>query len=263
MLDNLRRLVGLDKQANSTVATPAAATPRGPRHIGVIMDGNGRWAVRRGLPRTAGHKAGVEALRSAVKACPDLGIEILTAYAFSTENWKRSKDEVDFLMHLLVEYCRREVETLNKNGVRINAIGRIDELPDLQREAIREAMELTRGNSRLILNLAVNYGGQAELVDAVRHLAARVRAGELAPEEINEGVIAQHLYTAGMPDPDLVIRTAGEMRLSNFLLWQASYSELWVTDVPWPDFKREHLEQALSDYRRRERRFGAVLQQSR
>lgn len=227
------------------------------------MDGNGRWATRRGLPRTAGHKAGVEALRNVVKACPDLGIEILTAYAFSTENWKRSKDEVDFLMFLLVDYCRREVHTLNENGVRINAIGRIDELPELQRDEIHRAMELTRKNSRLILNLAVNYGGQAELVDAVRAVAARVRAGELQPAEITEAVISQHLYTAGLPDPDLVIRTAGELRLSNFLLWQASYSELWVTDVPWPDFAREHLEQALRDFGKRERRFGAVIQQSR
>lgn len=259
MLDNLRRLVGLEKEALPL----SNKTQPGPRHVGVIMDGNGRWATRRGLPRTAGHKAGVEALRSVVKACPDLGIEILTAYAFSTENWKRSQDEVDFLMFLLVDYCRREVNTLNENGVRINAIGRIDELPALQRDEIRRAMELTRGNSRLILNLAVNYGGQSELVDAVRAVAVQVQAGALKPEEINEAVISQHLYTAGQPDPDLVIRTAGEMRLSNFLLWQASYSELWITDVTWPDFGREHLEQAVLDFGKRERRFGAVIQQSR
>lgn len=261
MLSNLRRLVGLDKEATPETADKDAAAS--PRHVGVIMDGNGRWATRRGLPRTAGHKAGVEALKEVVKACPDLGIQVLTAYAFSTENWKRSKDEVDFLMYLLVEYCRKEVSTLNDNGVRINAIGRIDDLPSLQREEIYKAMELTRNNSRLILNLAVNYGSQAELVDAFRALARRVQEGELKPDEITEQMIADHLYTAGMPDLDLVIRTAGEMRLSNFLLWQASYSEFWVTDVTWPDFTREHLEQALSDFRRRERRFGAVLQQSR
>ncbi len=227
------------------------------------MDGNGRWAVRRGLPRTAGHQAGVEALRNVVKACPDLGIEILTAYAFSTENWKRSKDEVEFLMYLLVEYCRREVDALRRNGVRINAIGRIDELPDLQREAIHQAVEMTRDNDRLILNLAVNYGAHAEMVDAIRAIARRVQMGEIGPDDIDEAMVNQHLYTAGLPDPDLVIRTAGEMRLSNFLLWQASYSEFWVTDVNWPDFTREHLEQALNDFARRERRFGAVLQQSR
>lgn len=262
MLDNLRRLVGLEKEQ---APPPGAPNPvaAGPRHVGVIMDGNGRWAVRRGLPRTAGHKAGVEALKGVVKACPDLGVQVITAYAFSTENWKRDPAEVDFLMSLLVEYCRREVESLNANGVRITAIGRIDELPSLQRTEIRRAMALTQHNDRLILNLAVNYGGQAELVDAVRALAAQVQAGELSPADIDEASIGQQLYTAGLPDPDLVIRSAGEMRLSNFLLWQASYSEFWVTEALWPDFTRAHLEQAISDFRYRERRFGAVSQQSR
>lgn len=262
MLDNIRRLVGLDQEA-----APAKAggnrPEAGPRHVGVIMDGNGRWAQRRGLPRTAGHKAGVEALRAVVKTCPELGIEVLTAYAFSTENWTRPKDEVDFLMLLLVEYCRREVADLNENGVRINAIGRLDELPALQRDEIYRAMEVTRHNNRLVLNLAVNYGGHAELVDTMRRIAARVAAGEVQPEEIDEALISRHLYTAGLPELDLVIRTAGELRLSNFMLWQASYSELWVTDVAWPDFTREHLEQAVCDFRRRDRRFGTVLQQSR
>ncbi len=223
------------------------------------MDGNGRWAQRRGLPRTAGHRAGVEAVRGVVEAAPEVGLEVLTLYAFSTENWKRPKDEVDALMFLLVEYCRREVESLHKNGVRINAIGRIDELPTLQRDEIWRAVERTRGNNRLVLNLAVNYGGQAELVDAMRTLAGKVQAGELRPEEISAEHIASHLYTGGLPDPDLIIRTAGEMRLSNFLVWQAAYSEIWVTDVAWPDFRRDHLEQALSDFSRRERRFGAVV----
>lgn len=261
MLDNLRRWVGLE-QPKPAPAGPAP-TGEGPRHVAVIMDGNGRWAVRRGLPRTAGHRAGVEALKGIVKACPDLGITVLTAYAFSTENWKRDKAEVDFLMALLVEYCRTEVDNLNANGVRIQAIGRIADLPSLQQEEIARAVALTRGNSRLTLNLAVNYGGRAELVDAVRTISRQVEAGSLSPEEIDESVIGQHLYTAGLPDPDLVIRTAGEMRLSNFLLWQASYSEFWVSDVAWPDFTRAHLEQAIRDYQRRERRFGAVLQQSR
>lgn len=262
MLENLRRLVGLDHEAAPAPAT-GAAPAGGPRHVGVIMDGNGRWAQRRGLPRTAGHKAGVEALRAVVKACPDLGIEVLTAYAFSTENWTRPKDEVDFLMYLIVEYCRREVNTLNENGVRINAIGRIDELPALQRDEIYQAMEKTRHNSRLVLNLAVNYGGHAELVDSMRAIGALVAAGAVRPEDINEEMIRKHLYTAGLPELDLVIRTAGEMRLSNFMLWQASYSEIWVTDVAWPDFGRETLEQAVAEYKRRDRRFGTVMQQSR
>ncbi|MDF2627917.1 MAG: undecaprenyl pyrophosphate synthase [Symbiobacteriaceae bacterium] len=262
MLENLRRLVGLNHEsAPAPAKVPAPAG--GPRHVGVIMDGNGRWAQRRGLPRTAGHKAGVEALRAVVKACPDLGIEVLTAYAFSTENWTRPKDEVDFLMYLIVEYCRREVNTLNENGVRINAIGRIDELPALQRDEIYQAMEKTRHNTRLVLNLAVNYGGHAELVDTMRAIAAEVAAGKVRPEEINEDLIRTHLYTAGLPELDLVIRTAGEMRLSNFMLWQASYSEFWVTDVAWPDVTREVLEQAVLEYKRRDRRFGTVLQQSR
>jgi len=222
------------------------------------MDGNGRWAVQRGLPRTAGHRAGVEALRGVVKAAPELGIEVLTCYAFSTENWKRPKDEVDTLMSLLLEYCRLEAATLHENGVRINAIGRIHELPPAQQQEIERAVNLTRGNDRLILNLAVNYGGQAELVDAFRSLAAEVKAGQLDPAGIDAATVARHLYTAGLPDPDLVIRTAGEMRLSNFLLWQAAYAEIWVTDVYWPDFTREHLEQALREFARRERRFGAV-----
>lgn len=262
MLDNLRRLVGLDKETAPAPA-PAAGTGPGLRHVGIIMDGNGRWAQRRGLPRTAGHRAGVEAVREVVEACSALGIEVLTLYAFSTENWKRPKDEVDALMFLLVEYCRREVENLHRNNVRINAIGRLEDLPTLQRDEIRRAMDRTKENTGLVLNLAVNYGGQTELVDAMRALAAKVAAGELAPDQITGEAIAGHLYTAGLPDPDLVIRTAGEMRLSNFLVWQAAYSEIWVTDVAWPDFRRDHLEQALDDYKRRERRFGAVLQQSR
>lgn len=262
MLTNLRRLVGLEKEPTEPAAQEPAPAGRA-RHVGIIMDGNGRWAVSRGLPRTAGHRAGVEAVRKVVEACPDLGIEILTLYAFSTENWKRPKDEVDALMLLLVEYCRREVETLHRNGVRINAIGRIDALPALQRDEILRAMELTRENRRLTLNMAVNYGGQAELVDAMRAIAVKIQRGELEPDQIDTELVRRHLYTGEQPYPDLVIRTAGEMRLSNFLVWQAAYSEIWICDVPWPDFTRGHLEQGLLDFSNRERRFGAVLQQSR
>lgn len=255
VLDNFRRLVGLGAESSpEPVATPAP-----PRHIGIIMDGNGRWAQRRGLPRMAGHQAGVEAIKSVVQACPDLGILTLTIYAFSTENWKRPKDEVDALMWLLVEYCRKETDELRRNGVRINPIGRIGELPVLQRTEVLKAMELTRENTRLTLNIAINYGAQTEMVDAVRHIVDAVQAGKLKPEEIDASTIESHLYTAGQPAPDLIIRTAGEMRLSNFLLWQAAYSEIWVTPVLWPDFRRENLEQALADYGRRERRFGAVV----
>lgn len=262
MLDNLRRMVGLERAKISTAPPPTAPANRA-RHVGIIMDGNGRWAIQRGLPRTAGHRAGVEAVKQVVEACPDLGIQILTLYAFSTENWKRPKEEVDALMFLLVEYCRREVGNLHRNGVRINAIGRTDDLPVLQRDEIRRAMDLTAGNDRLILNLAVNYGGRSELVDAMRAIAARVQAGELNPDQIDEELIQRHLYTGTQPDPDLVIRTAGEMRLSNFLVWQAAYSEIWISDVHWPDFRRLHLEQALTEFGTRQRRFGAVLQQSR
>jgi undecaprenyl diphosphate synthase len=222
------------------------------------MDGNGRWAIRRGLPRTAGHKAGVEALREVVRAAPALGIEVLTLYAFSTENWKRPQDEVGFIMSLLVEYCRREARGLHENGVRLNAIGRIDGLPELQQAEIARAIDLTRNNTGLLLNLAVNYGGRAELVDAFRALAAKVQSGELRPEEIDEAAISRHLYTGEQPDVDMVIRTAGDMRLSNFLLWQSHYSELYVTDVAWPDFSAAHLEQAVRDFGGRERRFGAA-----
>lgn len=242
--------------AQATVVPQATPTAR---HVGVIMDGNGRWAQRRGLPRPIGHRAGVEALKGIVRAAPDFGVQMLTCYAFSTENWKREPSEVDALMALLVEYCRQETETLKQNGVRVQAIGRLDELPDLQQREIARAVAETASNDRLIMTLAVNYGGQSELVDAVRAIARSVQEGRLAPEAIDASVIQANLYTAGMPDPDLVIRTGGEMRLSNFLLWQAAYSELWVTDLLWPDFRPEHLAKALQEYGSRERRYGGVV----
>lgn len=229
-----------------------------PRHVAIIMDGNGRWALRRGLPRVAGHKAGVEALREVVKACLDWGIEVLTVYAFSTENWKRPHAEVEALMRLLVEYLEREVEELHRQGVQIRAIGRLHELPSEAQRELHRAMEYTAGNKRLILNLALNYGGRAELVDACCALAQDVLRGKLALKDISEEVLSNHLYTSGLPDPDLLIRAAGEMRLSNFLLWQSAYTELWVTSTLWPDFRREDLLAALQDYARRERRFGGL-----
>ncbi len=229
-----------------------------PRHIAVIMDGNGRWATKRGLPRVAGHRAGVEALRGVIKTCSRLGIEVLTLYAFSTENWKRPPQEVDALMKLLVEYLRAEIDELHHNGVRIQAIGRVQELPAFDREEIARAEALTRDNTGLKVNLALNYGGRLEVTDAVRAIAEQVKAGRLMPGDITQELVADHLYTAGSPDPDLIIRTGGESRLSNFLLWQAAYSELWVTPTYWPDFGPKQLYQALSDYAARERRFGGI-----
>jgi len=229
-----------------------------PRHIAIIMDGNGRWASRRGLPRTFGHRAGVESLRQVVELCAELGIQVLTVFAFSTENWKRPQEEVNVLMDLLVEYLHREAQELERNGIRVHAIGRLDELPPPARGAVYEIMERTAKNERMVLNLALNYGGRTELVDAARRLAADVLAGTLRVEDIDESRMAGALYTAGLPDPDLVIRPSGEMRISNFLLWQVAYAELWVTPVLWPDFRRVHLLEAILDYQRRERRFGGL-----
>lgn len=229
-----------------------------PRHLAIIMDGNGRWAQQRGLPRAAGHRAGVEALRDIVKACIEWGITILTVYAFSTENWKRPQEEVEALMNLLVEYLHQELSELYQEGVQIRAIGRLEGLPHKAQEELARARQITAHNNRLILNLALNYGSRAELVDACQKIARQVATGRLQPEAINEEVINGALYTGDLPDPDLLIRPSGEMRLSNFLLWQLAYTELWITDIYWPDFRRENLRQALLAYQRRERRFGGL-----
>lgn len=261
MLENIRRRPGGTGRTGLAPAVeeqPRGALQERPRHVAIIMDGNGRWATDRGLPRVAGHRAGVEALKRVVRACPDLGIAVLTVYAFSTENWKRPKDEVDALMRLILEYCRREVEELGANGVQVRALGRVQDLPSLQRAELQRAIERTRHNSRMVLNLALNYGSHTELVDAFQRIMARVQAGELRAEDVTEDVINAHLYTAGLPEPDLIIRTGGEFRLSNFLLWQAAYAELWVTPVYWPEFGAEHLAAAVADFGQRERRFGAV-----
>lgn len=229
-----------------------------PRHIAIIMDGNGRWANRRLLPRTMGHRAGMSSLKEVVRACSDIGVPVLTVYAFSTENWKRPLPEVDYLMKLLVEYLHRELEELHYNAVRINILGDYNSLPRQCRQEIAEALHTTRLNEGLRFNIALNYGSRAEIIAAVRKLATDMRNGELSPEEINEESFSLCLTTAGMPDPDLLIRTAGEMRISNFLLWQIAYTELWITDCLWPDFSREHLMQAVWDYQQRERRFGGL-----
>ncbi len=225
-----------------------------PRHIAIIMDGNGRWAQRRGLPRLAGHRAGTENIRRIVEGCIEYGVRYLTLYAFSTENWERPEPEVQGLMEILSDVIDRETPELHKAGVQLRHIGKLDGLPEHLHKAVIEAMELTRGNDKLTLQVAFNYGGRSEIVEAVRKI---LRAG-IAPEEVNEEVFASFLYTAGVPDPDLIIRTAGESRLSNFLIWQAAYSEYWFTPVYWPDFGKEQLCEAILEYSRRLRKFGRV-----
>ncbi len=232
-----------------------------PRHVAIIMDGNGRWAKKRGLPRTLGHKAGVEALRDTIRYTDELGIEALTIYAFSTENWKRSAEEVGALMGLLLDYFARELEELNRENVCIRILGDIDGMPDKfakQKKALRDAMEKTRNNTGVHLNIALNYGGRQEITAAAASLAREVQAGTLRPEEITMEKLASRLTTAGLPEVDLIIRTSGELRLSNFLLWQCAYSEFYITDTLWPDFNRECYDQALMSFAGRQRRFGGV-----
>jgi undecaprenyl diphosphate synthase len=225
-----------------------------PRHVAMIMDGNGRWARRRGLPRAAGHRAGTENLRTILRVAADLGIEILTIYAFSTENWKRPRQEVDFLLRLIEHVIDNELAELNRSGVCIRHIGRSEGLSPRVVAKIRNAESMTGHNTRLILNVAFNYGGRADIVDAVRHLVAQ----GVSADAIDEDTIAQHLSTAGLPDPDLVIRTGGDMRLSNFLIWQAAYAEFYSTPIYWPDFGPDELRSALHSYQQRERRFGSI-----
>lgn len=229
-----------------------------PGHIAIIMDGNGRWAQKRGLPRTAGHRAGMEALKKIVEACMEIGVQYLTVYAFSTENWKRPRDEVDALMGLLIEYIDKELTRLNKNGIRVRAIGGLEDLPKDAVKSIKKAEKETGANEKLNLQIALNYGGRKEMVDAVKSIADQVLAGSIPVDSINEEVISRHLYTKGIPDPDLMIRPSGELRLSNFLIWQSAYTEFVVTNVLWPDFTREELIKAIYHYQSRQRRFGGL-----
>jgi undecaprenyl diphosphate synthase len=231
---------------------------RMPRHVAIIMDGNGRWARRRGMPRAYGHRAGVESLRDVVRVSSQIGLPVLTVYAFSTENWKRPQEEINILMDLLVEYLHKEIEELCAKNVKVRAIGKIGELPQKAREAIAVAHEKTENCSGLIFNIALNYGGRTELVEAVREICAKVARNELSPDNINQDVISQHLYTVGQPDPDLLIRPSGDFRVSNFLLWQLAYTEFWLTDLMWPDFRGIHLIRAIVDFQRRSRRFGGL-----
>jgi undecaprenyl diphosphate synthase len=229
-----------------------------PAHIAVIMDGNGRWAKQRRLPRVAGHRQGIKSVREIVETSAQLGVPVLTLYAFSVENWKRPKMEVDTLMHLLSEYVHKEIHTLMENNIKFEAIGRWRELPLEVAKDLEWGMKETHENSGLQFNIALNYGGRTELVDAVRKILTAIIANHQSAEAITEEMISNHLYTAGMPDPDLLIRTSGELRVSNFLLWQIAYAEIWVTEVLWPDFRKQHLYQAIIDYQKRERRYGGI-----
>ncbi len=232
-----------------------------PQHVGIIMDGNGRWARRSGLMRLRGHEAGVEAVRDTVEACAEWGIPHLTLYAFSVENWQRPQAEVDGLMKFLVRFLHHEKADLVKNRIHLKGLGRLRDLPTAVTEALQEVEQATRGGDRMTLRLALSYGGRQELMDAFCRLAAKVRQGQLNPNSVSMEDIHAALYDSSMPDPDLIIRTAGEVRLSNFLLWQASYAEFHFTDVLWPEFRRQHLLHALKDYHARVRRFGKVIEQ--
>lgn len=235
---------------------------RFPHHIAVIMDGNGRWAQRRRLPRVAGHKAGVNVAREVIETCARLKIPALTLYAFSMENWRRPKTEISFLMRLLREYLRKELPVIHKNNIRLLVIGRPEQLPAAVRADIEMAMETTAENTGMRLVVALNYGARAELVDAFNALLKKASAaasnGGVEHFRVDEEMVAEHLYTAGLPDPDLLIRTSGEMRVSNFLLWQIAYAEIYVTETLWPDFSRVHLLEALAEFQRRERRYGGL-----
>ena len=229
-----------------------------PRHVAVIMDGNGRWAAQRGQPRVVGHRAGVEAVRASVDTAARLGLGALTLYAFSTENWKRPRLEVDALMRMLKRYLRLELDEIDRQNIRFQPIGRTEVLQESVRRELARAVERTARNTGMVLSVALNYGGRAEIVDAVRAAARELAAGGRSPEEMTDEDIGRHLYTSGLPELDLLVRTSGELRISNFLLWQAAYSEIYVTETLWPDFRRADLLEAVVDFQRRDRRFGGL-----
>lgn len=227
---------------------------KNPRHVAIIMDGNGRWALSRGLPRLAGHKAGTENLRRIIRASVEFGVKYLTIYAFSTENWGRPPEEVDGLMHILEDVIDRELAELNKEGVQLRHIGRLERLAPTLQEKVLDAIDLTKNNNRLILNVAFNYGGRDEIVQAIQHM---MKDG-VQPEKVTDEMVSHYMYTAGVPDPDLIIRTSGELRVSNFLIWQAAYSEWYITPTYWPDFDKEQYRRALEAFAQRDRRYGGV-----
>lgn len=232
-----------------------------PQHIAIIMDGNGRWAKQRGNMRIFGHRNAIEAVRQSVEGCAELGVKYLTLYTFSTENWSRPKDEVDALMELLVTAIKEEIPTLMKNNIKLNAIGDLDSLPANAKKQLLESIQKTKDNNHMTLTLALSYSGRWDITCAVKEIAAKVKSGELNPESINEETIGEYLRTHNIPDPELMIRTSGEMRISNFLLWQLAYSELYISEILWPDFRKKHLFEAISDFNSRERRFGKTSEQ--
>ncbi len=232
-----------------------------PGHIAIIMDGNGRWAKKRLLPRTMGHREGMKSIKRIVKACMELKIQVLTVFAFSTENWRRPQNEVNYLMDLLIEFLNKEIQELHENDIRIKILGDYSTLPKNCVDSIDHALQLTRKNQKMTFNLAINYGSRTEIIQAVKKIGQEIMDGRIDINTINEEVFSSYLYTDTIPDPDLLIRTAGELRLSNFLLWQIAYTELWITDVTWPEFTKSHLLQAIAEYQNRDRRFGGLSHQ--
>lgn len=253
-----KKLFSTKSNKSETAAIANLDLNRLPTHVGIIMDGNGRWAKKMGQKRTFGHSVGVQTLKNILKTCIDIHLPILTVYAFSTENWKRPQLEVNFLMKLFASFLADELESLCRDNVKINFIGRVDELPGGLPEQLHEAEELTKNNTGIILNVAVNYGGRDEIINAVKHISQDVQASKIAVDEIDEGLIDSYLYTRDLPPVDLLIRTSGDIRLSNFLLWQAAYAEFWFTQTNWPDFSAEEFIQAIVDYQQRDRRFGGL-----
>lgn len=247
-----------DSKHEERILTQVLDPSKLPRHVAIIMDGNGRWAKERGLPRSEGHKAGIEAVKRAVRGCINFGVEYLTVYAFSTENWRRPHSEVRYLMQLLLEGFRNNLYELENENIRVTVIGLKDRLPEKVTKAAQEAMQRTAGNDGLKLQIALNYGSRAEIVSACRQVVEAIQAGKLRLDDLDEEIFASFLFTRGIPDPDLIIRTGGECRLSNFLLWQAAYAEIWITDLKWPDFTEDTLLEALQYYANRERRFGGL-----
>lgn len=232
-----------------------------PGHIAIIMDGNGRWAKQKGFLRASGHKEGTKAVRDVVEGCAEIGVKNLTLYAFSTENWNRPKLEVDTLMRLLVSSLKKEIKTLKENDIRLNSIGNIDNLPNKARKELLDVIEKTSGNKRMTLTLALSYGSREEITNCIKQIASKVKSEELSIDAVDESVINEHLYTRNLPDVDLLIRTSGEQRISNFLLWQIAYAELYFTKILWPDYRREDLFEAIYNYQNRERRFGKTSEQ--
>lgn len=248
----------IDKDSRDERVLSSLAWDRLPRHVAIIMDGNGRWAAQRGQPRIAGHRAGVEAVRAAVDTGARLGLQALTLYAFSTENWKRPRYEVDALMRMLRKYLRIELDEIDRQNIRFHTIGRTEELAPNVRQEITRASERTAGNSGMVLSVALNYGGRAEIVDACRTAMQKMIGEGRSPEQLSEADIARELYTRDLPELDLLVRTSGELRISNFLLWQSAYAEIYVTETLWPDFRRIHLLEAVADFQQRRRRFGGL-----